>query len=101
MLVNGEVVEKVNVKRTLISSLEDNVKKRSLNVGPYAQAKYLVEKFERLGSNDAAGCFNYFVKCFKTLPEVTIWNIYENSVNNPSVKSPIKYFIAACRNQMM
>lgn len=101
MLVNGGKVNVKNVK-TLISSKEDNVKnvKRSLNVGPHAQAKYLVEKFENIGCNDAGGCFNYFVKCFKTLSENTIWGIYESSVNNPAVKSPIKYFIGACRNQM-
>ena len=88
---------KKNVK-TLISSKEDNVIKRSFNVSECGKARYLVEKFESIGCDDASGCFNYFVKCFKNLSENTIWGIYENSVNNPSIKSPIKYFIAGCRN---
>lgn len=97
MLANGE---QVNVKRTLISSKEDNVNKRSLNVNEYNKARHLVDKFEKIGCNDADGCFNFFVKCFKNLSEYTIWNIYEKATNDPAIKSPIKYFIAGCRNQM-
>ena len=97
MLANGE---KVTLNERFNSSKEENVKKRSINVGPYGQARYLVEKFEKLGCSDAAGCFNYFVKCFKNLSEATIWGIYENAAYNPAIKSPIKYFIAGCRNQM-
>lgn len=96
MLVNGVQ----NVKRTLIDSKESNVNKRSLNVSEYNKARYLVEKFENIGCDDASNCFNYFVKCFKNLSEHTIWGIFENATNNPSIKSPIKYFIAGCRNQM-
>lgn len=98
MLVNGE---KLNVRTLKNVNLlkEDNVK-NVRNVREYAKAEHLVGKFERLGCDDAPNCFNYFVKCFKSLPESTIWNIYENAANNPSIKSPIKYFIAACRNQM-
>lgn len=86
-----------NVKRTLISSKED---KRYNNVSERSKARYLVEKFERIGCTDAPKCFNYFVKCFTNLSENTIWTIYDNASNNPNIKSPIKYFIAACRNQM-
>lgn len=96
MVVNGE---KVNVK-TLISSKEENVNKRTFNVNESAKAKYLVEKFEKIGCEDAGGCYYYFIKCFKTLPECVIWNIFEGAVSNPNVKSKIKYFIGACRNQM-
>lgn len=96
MLANGE---KVNVK-TLNLSKKDNVKKRTFNVNEGVKARYLVEKFEKLGCGDAEGCYRYFVKCFKTLPECTIWNLYESATENPTIKSPIKYFIGACRNQM-
>lgn len=97
MLVNGEKTGTLNVK-TLIS--KRNLTLKTLNVGPYGQANYLIEKFEKVGCSDANGCFNYFVKCFKSLPENVIWDIYETATRKPGVKSPIKYFIAACRNQM-
>lgn len=97
MLVNGG---KVNVKKTFISSKEDNVNKRYINVGTHGQARFLVEKFEQIGCNDASGCYHYFIKCFKSLPEAMVWSIYETATNKPGVKSPIKYFIGACRNQM-
>lgn len=93
MRKNGE-------QRTLTSN-SSKEEKRSLNVKSCWQARHLVDKFEKLGAKDAKKCFSYFVKCFKSLPESMIWEIYENATNNPSVKSPIKYFIAACRNQMM
>lgn len=64
------------------------------------KAKYLVDKFERRGCLDARGSYYFFVKCFRNLSEDTIWSIYEESTCNPKVKSPIKYFIGACRNQM-
>lgn len=92
MLVN----EARNVNETLISSKED----KRYNVSERNKARYLVEKFEKIGCNDASKCFNYFVKCFKNLSENTIWTIYDNASSNSSIKSPIKYFIAACRNQM-
>ena len=93
--------ENWNVKRTLISPKgEKRYKERYHNVSECHKAKYLVEKFESLGCNDASNCFNYFVKCFKNLSENTIWSIYENAANNPKIHSPIKYFIGACRNQM-
>lgn len=89
-----------NVERTLISSKEEKRYNERYGVSNGAKARYLVEKFESLGCTDAFNCYNYFVKCFKSLSENTIWSIYENASNNPSIKSPIKYFIAACRNQM-
>lgn len=97
MLANGERITTLNVER---SFLKENKRYKTLNVGPYGQAQYLVEKFEKLGCNDAAGCYKYFVKCFRTLPENVIWDIYETASHNPKVKFPIKYFIGACRNQM-
>lgn len=100
-MLDGETIG-VIAKRTLNErySLKENQRYKSLNVGLYAQARYLVEKFEKHGCNDASNCFNYFVKCFQNLSEDMIWSIYENSVNNPKIHSPIKYFIASCRNQM-
>lgn len=92
----SEIVEKNNVKRTLITSKEE----RSLNVSCYSKANYLADKFKRAGYEDADNCYNFFVKCFKCLSENTIWGIYENAINNPAIKSAIKYFIAACRNQL-
>lgn len=97
MLANGESVTTLNVKR---SFLKENQRYKTLNVGPYGQAQYLVEKFRSLGCDDASNCFRYFVKCFRTLPENIIWDIYETAAHKPGIKSPIKYFIGACRNQM-
>lgn len=95
MLVNGE---KNNVKRTLTNIQR---KERSLNVSNYNKARYLVDKFLGVGKcEDAGKCYNYFVKIFCSLPENLVWELYENSVNNPKVKTPIKYFIASCRNHM-
>ena len=88
MLVNGE-------KTTL------NVKERkSNNVNVVRQTEYLVEKFKKIGCNDADRCYFFFKKCFNNLSEDTIWSIYETATHNTSVRSPIKYFIGACRNQM-
>lgn len=98
MLVNGESAT-LNVKERY--SLKENKRYKTLNVGPYAQAQYLVEKFEKIGCFDAPNCFRYFVKCFRTLPENVIWDIYETATNNSKIRSPIKYFIGACRNQMV
>lgn len=95
MLVNGENLN--NVKRTL-SNCKEN--KRSLNVNSCKKARYLVDKFLAIGCTDASNCYSYFVKCFGNLSEDTIWSIYENAANNPKINFPIKYFIAACRNQM-
>ena len=88
MLVNGE-------KTTL------NVKERkSNNVNVVRQTEYLVEKFKKIGCDDADRCYFFFKKCFNNLSEDTIWSIYETATHNTSVRSPIKYFIGACRNQM-
>lgn len=107
MLINGEKlstnVEKSNVKRLNVnSSKEENVKNvKRLNVNSCSKAKFLVDKFRKLGYDDADGCYNYFVKCFNNLSENTVWEIYESVVNNPNVQSKIKYFIGFCRNKMM
>ena len=95
MLVNGEKVATLNVE-TLFSKRKQTL--RTLNVGPHGQAQYLVEKFEKVGCSDAERCFRYFVKCFQTLPENIIWDIYETATRKPGINSPIKYFIGACRN---
>lgn len=109
MLAKREVTRTPNVKRTFtnVSFLKENnvnnVKtlKFSTRKSDQAKARYLVDKFQKVrGCEDAEGCFNYFLKCFRTLPESTIWDIYENATTNPTIKSPIKYFIGACRNQM-
>lgn len=85
--------EKLNVKR---NSLREN----TFNVNVARRAEYLVEKFERIGCSDASNCYFFFRKCFNNLSEDTIWSIYESATHNKGVKSPIKYFIGACRNQM-
>lgn len=90
-------VENSNVSN-VYSSKKNNVK--NVSRGKDQKARYLVEKFQRSGCTDADGCYYFFVKCFGKLSEDTVWSIYENATNNPKVKSPIKYFIAACRNQM-
>ena len=101
MLVNGEKlsrdVEKSNVKRTLTYK-ERN--KRTLNVKNSDKALYLVEKFKKLGYNDAGNCYHYFIKCFNNLSENTVWEIFEDTINNSEAKSKIKYFIGYCRNKM-
>lgn len=99
MLVNGEAVENYNVKRTLVNF---NKKERSLNVNVTAckKARYLADKFKKLGYDDADNCYSFFVKCFRNMAENTVWDIFENATNNPKINSGIKYFIAACRNQM-
>lgn len=96
MLVNGESSQTFNVKR--YSFLKE--KKRYKNVKRCGKAQYLVEKFKKIGCEDADNCYFYFQKCFQTLPESTIWNIYEAATSKSGIKSPIKYFIGACRNQM-
>ena len=99
MLVNGETT--LTLKRS-IPYKGINVKnvKRSSKNGPYARANHLVRKFENLGYADAINCRGYFVMCFESLPESVIWDLYENATSNPKIKSSIKYFIAACRNQI-
>lgn len=94
------VGDRLNVKRTIISPKGEKRYNERYGVSECKKARHLVEKFEALGCSDAPNCYNYFVKCFSNLSENTIWNIYENASNNPRINSPIKYFIAACRNQM-
>lgn len=91
MQINGK---SLNVKRKI------HLKDETLNVNVVRQTEYLVEKFKKIGCDDADNCYFFFKKCFNNLSEDTIWGIYENAVHNPAVKSPIKYFIGACRNQM-
>ena len=88
------IVENSNVKRKMF------LKETTFNFKGCRQAEYLVEKFKRIGCNDADKCYFFFKKCFICLSEDTIWSIYENATHNSSVRSPIKYFIGACRNQM-
>ena len=92
------IVEKTNVNVNVISQ---KINKR-LNVRNVAtnKAQYLVDKFKRNGYSDADGCYFFFVKCFSKLPENTIWSIYEKATTTPGIRSSIKYFIGACRNQM-
>ena len=96
MMVNGEIPQTFNVKR--LDFLKEN--QRYKNVKRSGKAQYLVDKFKKAGCEDAGNCYYYFVKCFQTLPENTIWSIYETATTKKDIKSPIKYFIGACRNQM-
>ena len=103
MQINGK---NVNVKR--YSSFEERNVKNVNNVtesiratrDDFNCADHLVRKFERLGCTDAEGCRNFFCKCSMYLTQDTIWSIFEKATTSASVKSPIKYFIGACRNQM-
>lgn len=95
MLITGKNGTNVNVK-TLNLSKKDNVNVKTLNI----KANYLVEKFEKLGYTDARKSYHYFVRIFRTLPECTIWGLYERATQDPMIDSAIKYFIGACRNQM-
>lgn len=99
MLVNGERFT-TNVKRNVNNHLKDDTLNVTLNVKLNNRAQHLVDMFEREGCTDAKNCFYFFRKCFANLSEATIWDIYENATNNPNIDSPIKYFIAGCRNQM-
>lgn len=92
MMVNGESAQTLNVKRSF--------NKETLNVKRCGKAQHLVDKFKKVGCKDADNCYYYFIKCFNSLPESTIWNIYETATTKTGIKSPIKYFIGACRNQM-
>lgn len=95
-MLGTEVKRNVNVKKTLKeSTLNVNVER-----GQVSQVEHLIDKFKRLGCNDADKCYFFFKKCFNNLSEATIWDIYESATRNSSVRSPIKYFIGACRNQM-
>ena len=98
-MVNGEKVQtlNVNVKRCF---LKENKRYKTFNVERCGKAQCLVDKFKKLGCNDAENCYNYFLKCFQMLPENTIWSIFETATTKPGIESPIKYFIGACRNQM-
>ena len=90
MLVNGE--------RTTLNV--SSKRRNNVNVNVVRQTEYLVEKFKKIGCDDADRCYFFFKKCFNNLSEDTIWSIYEVATHNASVRSPIKYFIGACRNQM-
>ena len=98
MRKNGEpATPKRNVKNHL---KDDTLSVTFNNVTLIRQTEYLIEKFEKIGCGDANKCYFFFKKCFLNLPEVVIWDIFENATHNSEIKSPIKYFIAACRNQM-
>ena len=98
MLVNGE---SATPKRYVKNHLKDDTLDVPFsNVTLIRQTEYLVEKFEQVGCDDAKNCYFFFKKCFMNLSEATIWNIFENATHNSTIRSPIKYFIAACSNQM-
>ena len=102
MMVNGEKARTLTLNERFLSSKEEkrSLNVRTLNVKSCERANYLVKKFEKIGCKDAETCYNYFVKCFKMLPEALVWDLFESATQNSKIKSPIKYFIAACRNQM-
>ena len=64
------------------------------------KAQYLVEKFEKVGCNDAMTSYWFFVKCFQKLSEDTIWRLFERCTSDSKVRSPIKYFIRSANNLM-
>lgn len=99
MLVNGEKFTP-NVKRNVNNHLKDDTLNVTLNVRAARQAQHLVDKFEQTGCTDAKNCFYFFKKCFANLSEATIWDIFDKATHKPDIDSPIKYFIAGCRNQM-
>lgn len=90
----------VNVKISKKSKRLRNVNVKSQSMLNQRKAEHLVEKFERLGCDDASGCLFFFVKCFSRLSEDAIWSIYEKATTDKTIRFPIKYFIGACRNQM-
>ena len=94
------IIKNDNINERLQKRKEERERSLTSNVACYSKASYLVEKFEKIGYPDAKNSYDFFVKCFKLLSEDTIWDIYERAVNNPLVESKIKYFIAACRNQI-
>lgn len=91
--------QRINVN---VRNVKFSKKTKRLNVSRNNQikAQHLVEKFEREGCADAKNCYYFFVKCFSNLSEDTIWSIFEKSTTTPGIRSKIKYFIGACRNQM-
>lgn len=95
-MLGTEVKRNVNVNKSLKeTTFNVNVSNKKV-----LQVEFLIDKFKKIGCDDADKCYYFFRKCFDNLSESTIWSIYENSTHNPKVKSPIKYFIGACRNQM-
>lgn len=64
------------------------------------KAQYLVEKFERIGCQDAITSYWFFVKCFQRLSEDVIWGLFGRCTGDPKIHSPIKYFIRSCNNLM-
>lgn len=90
----------VNVKNVKFSKKTKRSNVYNVSRSNQAKARHLVEKFEREGYMDAENCYFFFVKCFSKLSEDTIWSIFEKSTTTPGIRSKIKYFIGACRNQM-
>lgn len=102
MLINGErLSDNVNVNVRTLSFSKEKERLNVKNVNVQNKAMYLIEKFEKIGCLDAKKCLNYFIKCFNSLPENVIWDLFEKASSNPEIRSKIKYFIASCRNQMI
>ena len=99
-MLGQEQQRNVNVKISKKSKRLINVNVKGRSQLNQRKAEHLVEKFERLGCDDASGCLFFFVKCFSRMSEDTIWSIYEKATTDKDIRFPIKYFIGACRNQM-
>lgn len=70
----------------------ENSRKRKVRQTEYI-ANTLVTRFNAPNSR------NFFLKCAWRLPEQFIWSAYE-ATKREDIKSPIKYFVRACSNEM-
>lgn len=75
-------------------NVKDNVSKRLTIQQVQSIADKLAKKF------DSPDDINFFRKCAWHLPESEIWSIAEVATTPGRTNSPIRYFTAACRNQL-
>lgn len=87
------IINDISLKRNSMKINESLNKKSVQSKSTELLADRLVEIFNAPNSR------NFFLKCAWHLSEDQIWTAVENS-RRPKVKSPIKYFVKCCNNQL-
>ena len=99
-----------NEKAINDKSLKKILKDKSLSISLMREKKQLdkllkVKHIDELADRlvrlyGAEGSRRFFLKCYWHLDEQFIDDVVEKS-QNPKIKSPLKYFVSSCHNEMI
>lgn len=93
--------DNVNVKENserVYFNVNDNVKRSSSKQARIRRAQRIADDLVRKFGPESKRCYNYFCKCAYSLPEVVIWDCFEDC-NRPKVTNRLAYFLAVTKAQ--